>query len=196
MNVRSATSYDLGQAQQILNNFFPPAAGIIQREQSAEEAPNYLKLSREYSASPESRTAAQSVAASPASGAETAHHHLSSWEECVAWCMDMTRAEAVFAADSQGFVIASRGNMPPQGFEGAGAELICSIEQLERIAPDAGTLLWLDLDFSRYRVAGFITPLFDSEYYVIGLIAPDAASYRACKRLMTETILGNLPHLD
>ena len=110
--------------------------------------------------------------------------------------MSLTRSESVFVADSQGFVIASRGRIPGQGFEGTGAELICSVEQLERIAPDAGKLLWLDLDFDRYRMVGIITPPIDGEYYVVGLIAPDSSSFYSHKQIITRNILKNLPNMD
>jgi hypothetical protein len=110
--------------------------------------------------------------------------------------MTMTRAESVFVADSQGFIIASRGRIPGHGFEAAGAEVICSVEQLERVAPDAGRLVWLDLDFDKYRVIGIITPPVDSEYYVVGLIAPDSSSFYSHKQIITRNILENLAHMD
>jgi hypothetical protein len=109
--------------------------------------------------------------------------------------MSLTRSEAAFVVDSQGFIIASRGRVPSQGFEGTGAELICSVEQLERVDPDAGKLIWVDLDFDKRRVVGFVTPAQDSEYYVLGLISPDH-SYHTYKQALTRQIVDNLPNLD
>jgi hypothetical protein len=109
--------------------------------------------------------------------------------------MSTIRAEAAFVVDSQGFIIASRGRVPSQGFEGTGAELVCSVEQLERVAPDAGKLLWVDLDFDKRRVVALITPSESAEYYVVGFISPDSAFY-SLKQHITNQIIDNLPHLD
>jgi len=74
--------------------------------------------------------------------------------------------------------------------------MICSVEQLERVAPDAGRLVWLDLVYDTARVVGFITPPVDAEYYVVGLIAPDSSSFYSHKQIITRNLLENLPHLD
>lgn len=194
----SAHSYDLKQAQQILNTFFPTTACGTQ-EKIPDEAPQYLRLSQDFPTRMAPRPLTVPVVTSPepiAASSEAHHQQFSSWEECIAWCMSMTRAESVFVADSQGFIIASRGRIPGHGFEAAGAELICSVEQLERIAPDAGRLLWLDLDFDKYRVVGIITPPVEAEYYVVGLIAPDSSSFYSHKQIITRNILENLLNMD
>jgi hypothetical protein len=118
-----------------------------------------------------------------------------SWEGCLAWCMNTTRAEAAFVVDSQGFVIASRGRIPSQGFEGAGAEMICSIEQLERIAPDAGNILCIDVDFDRRKIVGFVASSESSPPYVVGLVAPEPLRTET-KHRMTRHIVDLLPNLD
>lgn len=198
MKDRSVNSYDLKDAQQILTTL-APSAGISARQKPAEGAPpEYLRLSNEFSSQKGSRISVQ-----PDVDAKTASvpvekelpQKFTSWESCIAWCMNMIRAEAAFVVDSQGFIIASRGRVPSQGFEGAGAELVCSVEQLERVAPDAGKLLWVDLDFDKRRVVAFITPSESSEYYVVGFIAPDASFY-SLKQHLTTQIIDNLPHLD
>ncbi|ABQ27496.1 hypothetical protein [Geotalea uraniireducens] len=199
MKDRSANSYDLKQAQQILSSLFPAAAGATRENPIPDASPQYLRLSKEFPSRMASRPPAVPVGSPPEVLATTGEAHqqqFPSWEECIAWCMSLTRAEAVFVADSQGFIIASRGRIPGHGFEGTGAELICSVEQLERVAPDAGKLLWLDLDFDKCRVVGFITPPIDAEYYVVGLIAPDSSSFYSHKQIITRTILENLPNLD
>jgi hypothetical protein len=195
----SAHSYDLKQAQQILNTFFPATACGTQEKQIPDEAPQYLRLSPDFPTRMTPRPPSVPVVSpqEPSAAASEAHHQqFSSWEECIAWCMTMTRAESVFVADSQGFIIASRGRIPGHGFEAAGAEVICSVEQLERVAPDAGRLVWVDLDFDKYRVIGIITPPVDSEYYVVGLIAPDSSSFYSHKQIITRNILENLAHMD
>jgi hypothetical protein len=118
-----------------------------------------------------------------------------SWENLIAWCMSSSRAEAAFVVDSQGFVIASRGRIPSQGFEGAGAELICSIEQLERIAPEAGRILCVDMDFDKRRIVGFVASTDESAPFVVGLVAPEPLRNET-KNKITQQIVNNLPNLD
>jgi hypothetical protein len=199
MKEHSANSYDLKQAQQILVSLFPTAEGLTREELIPDEAPQYLQLSKDFVLRMASRQSPLPVVSppEPIAAASAAHQQqFSSWEECIAWCMSLTRAEAAFVADSQGFIIASRGRVPGQGFEAAGAELICSVEQLERIAPDAGKLLWIDMDFDKCRVAGFITPPVDAEYYVVGLISPDSSSFYSHKQIITRNILENQNNMD
>lgn len=199
MKERNANSYDLKQAQQILNSLFPTADGPIQEKPFQDQAPQYLQLAKAFPArmaSLPTTVAAGGLPLVSAASGEDQCHQFTNWEGCIAWCMSLTRAESVFVVDSQGFIIANRGRIPAHGFEAAGAELICSIEQLERVAPDAGNLLWLDLDFDKNRVVGFITPPVDAAYYVVGLIAPDSASFHANKWKITRDILENLSHLD
>lgn len=199
MKDHSAISYDLKQAQQILISLFPAAAGCVREKSIPDEAPQYLRLSKEFPlrmASREAHAPYDSAPELPAATSEIHRQQFSSWEECIAWCMSLTRAEAAFVADSQGFIIASRGRIPGQGFEAAGAELICSVEQLERIAPDAGKLLWIDMEFDKSRVVGFITPPVDAEYYVLGLITPDSSSFYSHKQIIARNILDSHQNMD
>ena len=194
----SVNSYDLKQAQQILTALFPTAEGVTQEKRVPDEAPQYVRLVKESAHRTASQPSSAQAAPAPEQLAATSenHQHFTSWEECIAWCMSVTRAEAVFVADSQGFIIASRGRIPGHGFEAAGAELICSIDQLERIAPDAGNLSWLELDFDKSRVVGFITPPVAAEYYVVGMITPDSSSFYSNKQIITRNILENQPNMD
>jgi hypothetical protein len=198
MKDRSANSYDLKDAQQILATL-APTTGISARQKPVSDSPpEYLRLSKEFSAQKASRIAVQPGEALKAAAATAENfqpQNFTSWESCIAWCMSTIRAEAAFVVDSQGFIIASRGRVPSQGFEGTGAELVCSVEQLERVAPDAGKLLWVDLDFDKRRVVAFITPSESSEYFVVGFIAPDHA-FHSFKQHVTNQIIDNLPHLD
>jgi hypothetical protein len=83
---------------------------------------------------------------SPASNLEPVH----SWEKLVAWCMVVADMEVAFAVDSQGFIIASVGTPPHEGFEGLGAEICYLIEEMGRIDPAAGALLWTELQFIQH----------------------------------------------
>ncbi|MRR06168.1 MAG: hypothetical protein EG828_04390 [Deltaproteobacteria bacterium] len=198
MKDRSVNSYDLKDAQEILATLAPSTGTSARQKPVSDSPPEYLRLSKEFSAQKSSRIAAQpgeDLKAANATAENTQPQKFTSWESCIAWCMSTIRAEAAFVVDSQGFIIASRGRVPGQGFEGTGAELVCSVEQLERVAPDAGKLLWVDLDFDKRRVVALITPSESSEYFVVGFIAPDSA-FSSLKQHVTNQIIDNLPHLD
>jgi len=197
MNESSANSYDLQQAQKLLN-LLAPGTGIASKEKPIQwETPNYSRLSSSHISKqvqqPDTRddSAVVTVKEEP----ELVMQKFDSWESCTAWCMSSTRAEAAFVVDSQGFVIASRGRVPSHGFEGAGAELICSIEQLERIAPDAGNILCVDIDFDKRKIVGFVATAEDTTLYVVGLVAPEPLQL-GVKQKITQQILENLPNLD
>jgi len=197
MKDRNVSSYDLKDAQQILKNLVPTSGAAARDQEGSPGTTEYVRLSLDSPPRTAVSAPAQStpVPAEKQATPEIAPQLFKSWESCISWCMSMTRSEAAFVVDSQGFIIASRGRVPSQGFEGTGAELICSVEQLERVDPDAGKLIWVDLDFDKRRVVGFVTPARDSEYYVLGLISPDH-SYHTHKQALTRQIVDNLPNLD
>jgi hypothetical protein len=194
MKEQSANSYDLIQAQQLLNILVPKTGSAAKDKPVHLETPNYSRLSTG-DLPRQTRTADVAVNVTVAEEPEMAPQKFDSWESCIAWCMSSTRAEAAFVVDSQGFVIASRGRVPSQGFEGAGAELICSIEQLERVAPDAGKILCIDVDFDKRRIVGFVATTQDTPPYVVGLVAPEPLRMEV-KHKIARQILGNLPNLD
>jgi hypothetical protein len=197
MNESSANSYDLLQAQQLLN-LLVPRPGAAPKEKPVQlETPNYSRLSSSNISKQVQQTdtrddgAAVTVKVEP----ELVMQKFDSWEGCIAWCMSSTRAEAAFVVDSQGFVIASRGRVPSHGFEGAGAELICSIEQLERIAPDAGNIICVDVDYDKRKIVGFVATAEDSSLFVVGLVAPEPM-HLGIKQKLTQQIVDNLPNMD
>jgi hypothetical protein len=198
MNEQSANSYDLTQAQLLLNLLAPKQGNNAKEKQAGQvDTPQYSSLSA-LVPPPQARQAEKTDAGTneaESDVAEPVHEEFDSWEGCLAWCMASTRAEAAFAVDSQGFVIASRGRIPSQGFEGAGAEMICSIEQLERIAPDAGNILCMDVDFDKRRIVGFVASSETMPTYVVGLVAPEPMT-NVMKQKMTQNIVNNLPNLD
>jgi hypothetical protein len=197
MNESSANSYDLQQAQQLLN-LLVPRPGTASKEKPVQlETPNYSRLSSSNISKQVQQTDTRDdVAEVTAKGEpELVPQKFDSWESCIAWCMSSTRAEAAFVVDSQGFVIASRGRVPSQGFEGAGAELICSIEQLERVAPDAGKIMCVDMDFDKRKIIGFVASTEETSLYVVGLVAPEPLQL-GVKQTLTQQIVDNLPNLD
>jgi len=197
MNEQSANSYDLLQAQQLLNILVPKPGSAAREKPVLIDSPKYSRLTAGDlpNRAQQSRTTDQVAAVTVDEAPEMDLQDFDSWESCIAWCMSSTRAEASFVVDSQGFVIASRGRIPSQGFEGAGAELICSIEQLERIAPDAGKILCIDVDFDKRRIVGFVATFEDAPLYVVGLVAPEPLRIEM-KHRITQQILKNLPNLD
>jgi hypothetical protein len=197
MKDRSVNSYDLKQAQQILSSLdsIPaPSHGTA----VSQETPDYVRLSMESlprKSAPVTALPADMPKETSSAPIDMKPQKFTNWEGCLGWCIGLTRAEAAFVVDSQGFIIASRGRVPGYGFEGTGAEMVCSVDQLERIAPDAGKLMWVDLDFDKRRIVGFVTPSQDSQYYVIGFIAPEPA-YHSIKHYITTQVIENLPNLD
>ncbi|MEJ2199570.1 MAG: hypothetical protein P8X63_00925 [Desulfuromonadaceae bacterium] len=119
----------------------------------------------------------------------------SSWEDCIAWCMQVTRSEAAFVVDSQGFIIAMRGRVPAHGFECTGAELVYAMDQLQRIDPDAGKLHWIDLDYHKRRVVGMVTTTEAEECFIVGMISPDG-SYNSVKNAVARQIIDSLESMN
>ncbi|MEJ2202219.1 MAG: hypothetical protein P8X63_14555, partial [Desulfuromonadaceae bacterium] len=114
-----------------------------------------------------------------------------SWDDCIAWCMQVTRSEAAFVVDSQGFIIAMRGRVPSHGFECTGAELVYAMDQLQRIDPEAGKLHWIDLDYHKRRVVGMVTVTEAEECFIVGMISPDG-SYKSVKNIVARQIVDSL----
>jgi hypothetical protein len=197
MSDHSANSYDLLQAQQILHILTQRPGNVAKERPAPISTPNYSNLS--ISGLPEGSRRDKPTDGielnpsdeKPDQGSQT----FDSWESCIAWCMSLTRAEAAFVADSQGFIIACRGRIPSHGFEGAGAEMICSIEQLERIAPDAGKLSCIDMEFDKKRLIGFVALSEGTNFYVVGLVSPEPLNI-SVKQKITQQIILNLPNLD
>ncbi|MBZ0089986.1 MAG: hypothetical protein K8H90_06380 [Thermoanaerobaculia bacterium] len=95
---------------------------------------------------------------------------IKSWEVFLAWSLELTRARAGFVVDSQGFVIATRGNLPAGSFDGLGAELCYAMEQLGRVDPEAGALRALELQFEGRRLIGLRADETKVGFVVVGLL--------------------------
>ena len=102
------------------------------------------------------------------------------WDEFLAWSLNTARAAAVFAIDPQGFVIGSSGNVPADGFEGAGAELSYVMSQADVMNPEMGALKAIGLEFADQRVTGVRADVADAEGFVIAFI--DAESLHESAR--------------
>jgi hypothetical protein len=95
---------------------------------------------------------------------------LESWEAFLAWSLELCRARAGFVVDPQGFVVATRGNVPTDHFDGLGAELAYAMEQLDRIDTEAGSLLSIELQFSSRRLMAMRVPKETGESFVVGYV--------------------------
>jgi hypothetical protein len=199
MTDRNASLYNLQNAKQMLTALLPKKREAVRQEETIETA-GYVRLASKVS--PRAQAQAPLPAVPVSDGSEQAPEtslptpeKFTAWEDCVAWCMQVMRAEAAFVVDSQGFIIATRGRVPSHGFECTGAELVYSMDQLERIDPEAGKLFWIDLDYDKHRLVGFVTPAEDMEYFIIGLVEPDP-SYNSIKHTISRQIIESLPNMN
>lgn len=197
MTDRNVNSYDLQEAKEILAVLLPKNRDAGRKVETRETA-GYVRLASKASSRAQAPLPAAPVSDSQEQVSETplpTPEKFTTWEDCIAWCMQAMRAEAAFVVDSQGFIIATRGRIPSHGFECTGAELVYSMDQLERIDPEAGKLFWIDLDFDKHRLVGFVTPSEDMEYFIIGLVEPDP-SYNSLKHTISRQIIESLPTMN
>lgn len=197
MRDQNVPLYDLEKAQQILTRLTPVAPGQVPTPVLPEAESSFVRLSLAglgLETQPASQSSPPDIEAEREEKLELPPH-FETWEECISWCMEATRSEAAFVVDSQGFIIASRGRIPGRGVECTGAELVCAVELLERMDPDSGNLTWVDFDFDRRRLVGFIAPKEEGEFYIVGLIAPEPAYY-SHKQAITSHIMESLPGID
>jgi hypothetical protein len=95
---------------------------------------------------------------------------LESWEVFLAWSLELCRARAGFVVDPQGFVVATRGNVPTDHFDGLGAELAYAMEQLDRIDAEAGSLLSIELQFASRRLMAMRASKESVGSFVVGYV--------------------------
>lgn len=108
--------------------------------------------------------------AEPAVDLHAAPLELASWEVFLAWSLELCRARAGFVVDPQGFVVATRGNVPANQFEGLGAEMAYAMEQLNRIDSEAGSLLTIELQFASRRLVAVRADRGEGGSFVIGFV--------------------------
>lgn len=197
MNADNADSFELGPAARLLQALCGRGVSPGAVDTDPPISVSYARLAavaplRPRPTPPPAETARPLPAAAP----EPTLQRLADWDGWLAWCVTLTRAEAAFVVDTQGFVIAHRGRIPAEGFEGAGAELVCSIEQLQRIAPDAGEVCCIDIEFDRRRIVGFVAAAATgAPPYVIGIVAQEPLTAEL-KRAVTRQLAYSLPELD
>lgn len=193
MKDHNANSYDLYDARHMLDKLLGKKRVTLAGISELDAEVKYLDMSSA-SATLEPRTK-KTADLQSVEETDTSLKTFDSWESILAWCVSSSRSEAGFVVDSQGFVIANRGRMPSYGIEGVGAELVCSIDQLERIDPEAGKLSIVDMDFDKKRLVGFVAANTDKNCFVIGLIGPENLP-PLVKQGIVQQIFHNLPNLD
>jgi hypothetical protein len=104
---------------------------------------------------------------------------LDSWELLLEWGMEVCHARAAFVVDSQGFVIASRGNVPTDGFAGIGAETCYLMGEIEGIDGEAGPLKSIEMTFQNRTILGFRMILTDGAPTAVGFIISQRPSSTA-----------------
>ena len=197
MTDRNASSYDLLDAQKILATLLPKTRGAVRKDEVV-ETHGYVRLTAKALPRPQETLPAAPCSSDQESASSTSvplPEKFTSWEDCIAWCMELLGAEAAFVVDSQGFIIATRGLVPAHGFECTGAELVYSMDQLERIDSEAGKLSWIDLDYDKHRLVGFVTPGDATEYFIVGIIGPDS-SYNSYKNTISFQIIESLATMN
>jgi len=92
------------------------------------------------------------------------------WRDMLGWCREAADARAAFILDVDGFVVANMGEEPVNGFDGMGAELVYSMDHLDRVDAHAGTIISVDLQFKDRSVYGFRIRINEAVQLVMGLI--------------------------
>ena len=117
------------------------------------------------------------------------------WEEVLKWCVEFSKAECGFIVDSQGFVMMTHGgNLPSDGFEGAGANLGAAFIDLSRTELDSGDIHIADLTYDQ---RAFLTMrLVDKagEYCILGILS-DKREHVWPKHLVYQQIMKNMSNL-
>ena len=111
---------------------------------------------------------------------------LDSWDLLLDWGMEVSHARAAFVVDSQGFVIASRGNVPGDGFAGVGAETCYLMEEIEGIDSEAGALRSIEMTFQNRTILGFRMLLSDGAATAVGFIISQRPSSAAMEVLVEQ----------
>lgn len=113
---------------------------------------------------------------------------LDSWEPVIKWSLVQFGAESGFAVDTQGFVIATAGQVANDGFEAMGAELCYAMEQLERVDPASSGLVWVDLEFGRRRIVCLRVAPEEKEPMILGFVGA-GTEYIAIRSQVEHVVL-------
>jgi len=112
------------------------------------------------------------------------------WGDMLSWCMELSKARSAFVLDSDGFVIAYKGSEPTNGFEGAGAELVYSMDHFARVDPNAGDLKSVNLIFEGISIFGYRVRITEAMQLVVGIISDEPLTTQMKIRIADTTFQG------
>jgi len=198
MNTSSAHLSDMELAIAVARRLFlsEPRLAVQEQDDRIDPGRPYVRfdensVKQTADPGPEDRPVA---AAGPSPVVDGRQVSFTSWEQCIIWCNQITGADASFVIDSQGFIIANYGRIPPDGLDGLGAELCYAVEMLNKISPGFGKVAWVDLDYDNSRIVGFQVRNAADESFILGFLSPNA-SYFSQKITISRAIgnsLGNI----
>ncbi len=205
MNTSSAHLSDLELAIAVARRLFlsGPRPSVHEPDHRADPAWPYVRfdgkpLEQDAEPGPGERPAERIPAAVPVAVpspvVEARLMSFNSWEQCIIWCNQLTGADASFVIDSQGFIIANYGRIPPDGLDGLGAELCYAVEMLNKISPGFGKVAWVDLDYDNSRIVGFQVRNAADESFILGFLSPNA-SYFSQKITISRAISNSLGNI-
>lgn len=117
------------------------------------------------------------------------------WDEALAWCVEFTKAQCGFIVDSQGFVMMTHGtNLPPDGFEGTGANLGSVFSDLSRLEIDGGKVHIADMTYDKHAFLALRIVDGTGEHCTIGILS-EHATHEWPKHLVYSQIMKNMTHL-
>jgi hypothetical protein len=94
-----------------------------------------------------------------------------SWESLLAWAVERAQADLGFVVNTEGFVIATWGEGSSQRWDGLGADLCLSLDEMERADQAAGRLSAICLKFEEHWLVGIRPNCPTRTAYTVGLIA-------------------------
>lgn len=165
MKSHSASSFDVDAAGKLSRQL--AGGGTRPERPGGEETGRYLRFRPPQLAPEAAGVKAPEKAQADLGGGP---QEMDSWPMLLAWAMDIARSRAAFVVDSQGFVIASRGNVPSDGFAGTGAELCYMMEYVPKIDPEAGELRSVEFEFNSRSIVGLRVGGDGKLLYVLGLV--------------------------
>ncbi len=163
MKDRDASSFDLEHARE-LSRTLRTLGGADEKPLDTEASGvSYVRFPAPTPEAGAPAPAADRPPAAPPSEPLALPRDISSCEDLLGWFLESYKTETAFIVDNQGFVIAHQGAVPPDGLDGIGAEVYMAFEQLARVDSTVGRLIWIDLEFSRRRIAALHVPVSDGD---------------------------------
>lgn len=98
------------------------------------------------------------------------------WDRFLSWTRLLTRAEAAFALDGHGLVIAVHGTLQMEELERIGARLLAALEQARKIDVTEPSMLSVNIALGDRWLSGLSVVGADGSRAVLGLLGPIVSS--------------------